>query len=134
MEKIFVDATDTPIGRLGSYTAKQALLGNKIFILNCEKSLITGRKENAVAKWKSRRAKGGSAHKGPYHSKDTEKIVKRAIRGMLPNYRSGRGKEAWSRIRCYNGVPKEYEKENIKSLKRGLSRRYIKLKELKEKL
>jgi len=58
----------------------------------------------------------------------TEKVVKRTIRGMLPNYRWGRGREAWKKIRCYDKIPKELdgkkfielEKENkIKTNKIG---------------
>lgn len=31
------------------------------------------------------------------------------IRGMLPDYRKGRGRVAYKKIRCYIGVPKEFE-------------------------
>ena len=29
---------------------------------------------------------------------------------MLPNFRWGRGREAYKRIKCYVGIPKEFEK------------------------
>ena len=32
---------------------------------------------------------------------------------MLPNYRTGRGREAFKRIRCYEGLPKELEKTKL---------------------
>jgi ribosomal protein L13 len=28
---------------------------------------------------------------------------------MLPNYRDGRGMNAFRRIKCYTGIPKEFE-------------------------
>ena len=134
MEKIFIDASGTPIGRIGSYTVKQALLGNKIFILNSEKAIISGRKTTTIDKYKERRAKGGSALKGPYHSKEPEKVLKRSLRGMLPDHRQGRGREAWKRIMCYIGVPKEYEKEKLIKIKTKKAIKYITLKGLQEKL
>ena len=48
---------------------------------------------------------------GPFFSRDPEKIMKRAIRGMLPDYRLGRGREAWRRVKCYQGVPEKFKKE-----------------------
>jgi large subunit ribosomal protein L13 len=51
--------------------------------------------------------------------------MKRAIRGMLPDYREGRGKESFKRIKCYVGVPKEYEgKEMIKN-NRKRSKKFV---------
>jgi len=133
-EKIFIDATDTSAGRIGTYVVGLVLKENKVFVVNAKKAIISGNKENAIAKWKKRRAMGGSALKGPYHSKDPEKILKRTIRGMLPNYKVGRGREAWKRIRCYNKVPEEYKDQELKSIKRKLPTKYITLKELGEKL
>ena len=61
-------------------------------------------------------------------------MLKRAIRGMLPNHREGRGRKAWKKIKCYIGIPKEYEdKKTIKSGKVKRSR-YMKIKELSERL
>jgi large subunit ribosomal protein L13 len=134
VDKIFLDATGTPIGRIGAFVAKKTLGGDKVFIVNSEKAIITGNKITAINKWKERRAKGGSALRGPYHSKDPEKVLKRAIRGMLPDHRSGRGKEAWSNIRCFNGVPEEYKDEKLEALKTKIKGKYITLEELKRKL
>ena len=133
-DKIFIDATGTGIGRIASYAAKQAIQGNKIFIVNAEKAIITGNKKDAILKWKERRAKGGSALRGPYHSKDPEKILKRSIRGMLPDYKLGRGRDAWKIIRCFNEIPEEYKDEKLMSLKSKTLIKHITLKELKEKL
>jgi large subunit ribosomal protein L13 len=134
MEKIFIDATNTQIGRIATFTVKQTLRGNKVFVLNSAQGIISGNKKDIIEKWRRRRAMGGSALKGPYHSKDPEKILKRTIRGMLPNYRSGRGRVAWKNIKCHNEVPEEYSKEKITTLKIRLPKKYIQLKELKEKL
>ncbi len=133
-EKIFIDATDTPMGRVASFTAKRALAGSKLFVLNSEKAIISGNKQMILEKYKERRALGGISLRGPFHSKDCEKIMKRAIRGMLPDYRLGRGREAWKRIRCFNGVPAEYQKEKLTKIETGAIAKKMPLEELKRKM
>jgi len=134
MAKIIIDANDSSIGRIGSYVAKKSLEGNEMIILNSEKAIISGNKTNNIEKYKRIRKMGGSALKGPFISKDTEKILKRCIRGMLPDYRKGRGREAWKRIKCYNGIPEEYKDEKLIKISRKAPVKKINLKELKEKL
>lgn len=36
---------------------------------------------------------------------------------MVPNYREGRGREAFKRIKCYMGIPEEYK--SAKMIKAG---------------
>ncbi len=104
-----IDGKNAVLGRLASYAAKEALKGEEIIILNCEDIIITGNKKNIEENFKIRRSRVGHSQKGPRHSKSSEKIVKRAIRGMLPDHREGRGKIAFKKIKCYVGVPKEFQ-------------------------
>jgi len=104
-----IDGKNAVLGRLASYVAKEALKGEEIIILNCEQIIITGNKKVIKKSFEEKRSRVGSSQKGPVHSKTSEKIVKRTIRGMLPNYREGRGRDAWKRIKCYVGIPKEFE-------------------------
>jgi len=94
---------------LASYAAKEALKGEDIIILNCEDIIITGNKKNIEENFKIRRSRVGHSQKGPRHSRSSEKMVKRSIRGMLPDHREGRGKIAFKKIKCYVGVPKEFQ-------------------------
>ena len=55
--KLIIDATNATFGRLASYAAKQALQGNDIVILNSEKAIISGRKENIIEKYQELRKK-----------------------------------------------------------------------------
>ena len=41
-----IDGTDATLGRLASYAAKQALQGEEIVVLNCEKVIITGKRKS----------------------------------------------------------------------------------------
>jgi large subunit ribosomal protein L13 len=118
---ITIDAKDLLVGRFATHVAKQALLGEKINIVNCEKAVISGSKEEVVAKFKNSRDRG--ATKGPFLHRTPAKFVKRIIRGMIP-YKKGRGKEAFEKITCYNKVPEDllnekfitYEEANIEKL------------------
>ena len=131
-DKIFIDATETPMGRVGTYAAKQAIQGVKVFVLNCENAIISGNKPNTLRRYREKMQKGGTALKGPYHSKEPEKIMKRAVRGMFRDHRNGRGKEAFRRVLCFNQTPEEYKKEKMISLKKRTLRKSIELKELKK--
>lgn len=106
---IVLDGKNAVLGRLASYVAKRALLGEEIAVINVDDIIITGSKKDIKDNFELRRSKVGSGQKGPKYSRDTEKIVKRAIRGMLPNHRTGRGKDAFLRIKTYRGIPKEFE-------------------------
>jgi large subunit ribosomal protein L13 len=135
MEKIFIDADGEVMGRVGAFCAKQALLGNEIYVFNCDKVIISGRKEMIIEDSKARRRLNTfKPDKGPYFTKIPEKIMKRAIRGMLPDFRVGRGKEAWRRIKCYPGIPTEFKKEKLIKINSKVSAETISLKELQAKL
>ncbi len=104
-----IDGQNAIVGRLASYVAKEALNGETIVIVNCDKAIITGNRASIKEEFAEIRGKIGSGQMGPKVSRNPERIVKRIIRGMMPNYRWGRGKEALTRIKCYVGVPKEFE-------------------------
>ncbi len=106
---IIIDGKDAILGRLASYTAREALKGEEIAIVNCEQIIITGNRKNIEEGLEAKRKRVGSTQKGPKVSRMSEKVVKRVIRGMLPNYRTGRGRDAFKRVKCYVGVPKEFE-------------------------
>lgn len=101
------------LGRLASYTAKELLRGEEIAIVNCEKIIITGNRAFIKSEFARKRNMVGTSQKGPKHSAKSEIIVKRTIRGMLPNHREGRGKEIYAKLKCYEEIPKEFEGKKI---------------------
>lgn len=125
-----IDGKDAILGRLASFATKEALKGEDVVIVNCEKVKISGSKKNIEKEFGIKRARGGSAQKGPYHSKLSEKIVKRVIRGMLPNYREGRGSVAYKRIICYDKIPKEFESSKKINLEKREPTKSIKVEEI----
>jgi len=104
-----IDGKNAILGRLASYVAKESLKGEEVVILNCDQVIITGNKKFIEEDFKAKRRRVGFSQKGPKISRTPYLIVKRTIRGMIPNYRTGRGREAFKRIKCYNGIPKEFE-------------------------
>ena len=119
-----IDGENAVVGRIASYCSKQALQGEEIAIVNCEKAIITGNKKRIQAEFAIKRGRVGSSQKGPKHPRTSEKIVKRAIRGMLPDHRMGRGRVAFKRIKCYKGIPKEFEDKDKIKLKTKIKRKY----------
>jgi large subunit ribosomal protein L13 len=134
MKKIIIDAELAPYGRLCSYIAKKALEGNEIIVVNSEKAIMSGNKKGIIEKYKNLRAKGGHSLNGPKYSRLCYKILKRGVRGMLPDHRKGIGKQAIQNVKCYNGIPEEFSKIKMEKIKNRVYRNYISLKELSEKL
>ena len=112
--ELYIDATNLIVGRLGTYVAKQALLGAKVKIFNSEKAIITGKKEEVLAKYSTKHKMGIT--KGPFLPRMPDRFVKRIIRGMLP-YKSERGKNAYKNIICYIGVPEEFKDQKLETIK-----------------
>lgn len=108
MKELVIDAKGAVLGRLASYSAKQALLGNKVVIVNCENIEITGKPKTTIREYRDIRSKGGASLHGPFFPKHPERIVKRTIRGMLA-HRQSRGNDALKRIMCYNEIPEKYK-------------------------
>lgn len=112
---MIIDGTNLLMGRLASFVAKKALLGEKIDIVNCEKVMISGNRESVFAKYRRFREMGEPFH-GPFMPRVPHLILKRTIRGMLP-YKQEKGKKAFQSIMCHIGVPKELEGKKFETIK-----------------
>ncbi len=125
-----IDGKGATMGRLATYVAKEALKGHEIVVLNCNDVIVTGNKTNIKDEFNERRNLGGNSLKGPKHPKISYHVVKRAIRGMLPDHRTGRGREAFKRIKCYNNIPKEFEGKEMLQVGKDKKIKYISVKEM----
>jgi large subunit ribosomal protein L13 len=112
---IVIDAKDSIVGRLATVVAKKALEGEEIAIVNCDQAVYSGNEDNVLAKFKQNRNRTVPL-KGPYYPRQSDAIVKRSIRGMLP-YKTQRGKQAFARIKCYVAVPENLTKEKATTIK-----------------
>ncbi len=127
--QVIIDGKHAIMGRLASYVAKQSLLGKKVIILNSDEVIIMGNKKDIVKRYLIKVSRGGSSLKGPKMERNPERILKRAIRGMV-SHKEGRGREAMKRIICYNTIPKEYENSKKVTSGKEKSGKFITLKEL----
>ena len=128
-EQIVIDAKGAVLGRTASYAAKQALLGKKVIVVNCNYALLTGRRNMVLEYYSHMRSRGRGAQKGPIIPKLAERLMKRTIRGML-EYTQKRGEDALNKIICYNETPKEFEAAKKISLARALRVKTITLEEV----
>lgn len=104
---IVIDAKDLIVGRLGTKIAKLVLMHEEVAVINCEKAVFTGKKEVVFKKYKEAKERGAPL-KGPFYPRRPDFFLRRTFRGMLP-YKSGRGAEAYANLKCYVGVPQEFE-------------------------
>lgn len=109
---MIIDGADMILGRLASYVAKKALLGEKVDIVNCEKAVLTGNKNSIFKEYKERMELGTRPTKGPFMPKMPDRFVRRCIRGMLP-YKQEKGRKAFKRVMCYIGIPDEFKDKKI---------------------
>ncbi len=110
-----IDATGATLGRLSANTAKRLLKGEEIAIVNSEKAIISGKKRMIKEKYMQKR-EVGTYRKGPFFPRMPDMIVKRTIRGMIP-YQTPHGRAAFKRLKCYMGVPKEFEGKKFEVVK-----------------
>lgn len=106
---IVIDASNLILGRMATFAAKQALLGQEVRIINVEKAVISGKKKTVISETKKDMERGTPA-KGPFIPHMADRYVRRTIRGMLP-YKQPKGAEAYKRVLCYTGVPEELKNE-----------------------
>lgn len=130
---MIIDAKDAILGRLSSYAAKQALLGNKVEIINCEESVISGRKQASLHEY-IRRMKRKAPTKAPFFYRRPDMFVKRTIRGMLP-FKRARGREVFKNIKCHVGVPDSLKEKKALTIEHAGSEKlhsadYLKVKDI----
>ena len=109
-----VDGTNLIAGRLCSNVAKLLRNGNRIFIINCDKIMMSGKKSSIIGEYEEFLKINSIIHPrhGPKHPRRPDTIIKRMVRGMLPKEKPSK-KTDLARLRTYIGVPKE-----VKGLKK----------------
>lgn len=115
MTERVIDGTGAVAGRLASYAAKKALLGETVTVCNCEKLVITGNPRYVFQRYHHLIKETGQPQKGPFISKMPDRFFRRIIRGMLPHERT-RGREAFKRVMCYIGTPTEYKDKQLEKV------------------
>ncbi len=109
-----VDGTNMLLGRMASVIAKRALKGEKIDVVNCEKVVVSGNKGYLVS-WYTKKQKRGHTIGGPYFPKQSDRIVRRTIRGMVP-HKTAHGRQAYENVMCHVGVPDKLKNEKMETI------------------
>merc|ERR1712093_179335 len=105
-----IDARDHLLGRLASFVAKEALLGQKIVVVRCEELVISGSHIRNKLKLLMKRNKrmNTNPRKGPFHHKSPADMFMRVVRGMLPHVWY-RGSAAFQRVKAVEGIPAPFD-------------------------
>jgi len=109
-----IDAKDLILGRMASTIAKRLLKGEKIIVVNAEKSVLSGKKKSRVIDAKEF-LEVGHPKKGPFHYRRPDRIVRRTVRGMLP-YKQPKGKQAYKMLKVFIGMPEELKDQKMETL------------------
>ena len=133
-----IDASNLVLGRMAAKVAKEALSGESVVVVNCEKAVVTGTKKLVLGKYKHARLERGDPYHGPFISRMPDRMVKRTIRGMLP-YKKEKGEKAYKKIRCFVGIPEKYSNEKIETFAFASSEKlknpnFVKLEEVAKEL
>lgn len=131
---IVYDAEKHVAGRLATTIAHRLLSEEvEIVIVNAEKAIITGDRDNILENYKAKRDRGYT-HSGPFFPRRADLILKRTVRGMLP-YDRPMGRAAYKRLKVYVGVPDEFtdaQKEKVETAMRSTTGRYITVGDIAE--
>jgi len=109
---IVINAKNKILGRLCTEVSS-ALLRNqeRIIVVNANDAIITGTTPNIMERFQERTHRRGKGNplKNAKYPRYPDKMLKFAVRGMLP--RNARGNAALKRLRVYIDAPEEYQKD-----------------------
>ncbi|MCK4332594.1 MAG: 50S ribosomal protein L13 [Thermoplasmatales archaeon] len=109
-----IDADGAILGRMCTNVAKRLLSKENIAVVNSEKAIISGKKSVIKNHYKQKR-EVGTYRKGPFFPRMPDRLVKRTVRGMIP-YQTPHGREAFKKLKCYMGIPKEFEGKKFEKI------------------
>jgi len=115
--KRVINAEGASLGRLSTVVAKSLIQGDEIAIINSDKAIISGKKKEIKEEYQQKRDVG-TYRKGPFFHRSPEKILKRTVRGMIP-YQTPHGREAFKRLKCYIGVPEEFNEKDAEIIEQA---------------
>lgn len=135
-DEIVFNAEGLILGRMASAVAQLLLSGERIYVVNAEKTVVSGERSSLVRAWKDFlkiKSMANPRRYGPFHSRRPDRILRDAVRGMLPTDKA-KGRSSLRRLRVYIGVPdflRESQLETIpEAASERLRRRYVSLGDL----
>ena len=106
---VVVDATSHIAGRLASNVAKLLLQGQRVTVVNCEKIMMSGKRETQIREYREFLEINSIINykHGPVHYRRPDTLMAKMIRQMLPFDRKPSGKIAYAKLRTYIGAPND---------------------------
>merc|ERR1712075_18218 len=107
---VVIDARGHVLGRLASFVAKEALLGQKVMVVRCEDIVISGSFIRNKLKLLMKRNKRMNTNpkKGPFHHRSPADMFVWVVPGMIP-HKLYRGSAAFQRVKAVEGVPEPFD-------------------------
>lgn len=128
-----INAENKIVGRLATEIARKAK-EEEVKVVNSEKAVFSGDEEEVKEQYRQKYERG-SRDFGPYYPKRPDKVLKRVIRGMLPDGEAG--EEALSNVKTYLAVPHDIEDVEEVDVREGddlKNRNYVKLGEVSKSI
>jgi len=107
---MIIDAENHVLGRLATQVVAELKEGNEVDIVNADRAIVKGNPDSTIEKYRTRYERGDRDH-GPQYPKAPERIVRRAVRGMLPS--NSEGREMLGRLNVHTGNPDSVDAEII---------------------
>jgi len=133
---MIIDAKGLVAGRLASKIAKRLINGESLTIVNAGEAVLVGKRSAIMPKFKQRvdASVHSNPHYGPKYDRIPSKILRRMVRGMLPN-KKRTSERLISNLIVYNEIPSGMEKnETIAEVKCNEKHDFMSLKEVAELL
>jgi large subunit ribosomal protein L13 len=133
---MIVDAKGLVAGRLASKIAKRLINGEILTIVNAGEAVVVGKRSAIMPKFKQRvdASVHSNPHYGPKYDRIPSKILRRMVRGMLPN-KKRTSERLITNLTVYNEIPSGMEKnETIAEVKCNEKHDFMSLKEVAELL
>ncbi|MEM5766578.1 MAG: 50S ribosomal protein L13 [Candidatus Aenigmatarchaeota archaeon] len=129
---IIYDAENQILGRLCTRIAKDLLSGKRVFVVNCEKAVVSGNPKYIQKKYLEKIWRGDVKH-GPFFPKTPDGIFRRTVRGMLPWHKT-KGKKAYKNLKVFISLPDEFKGKELKKVKEAdaskLKTKFMSLEEI----
>jgi len=114
---IVLNAKNKILGRIASDISARLLRSSeKIIVVNANDAIISGSKDDIMARFKERTHRKGKGNplKNAKYPRYPDKMLKFAVRGMLP--RNARGQNALRNLKVFIDAPEEYIKDMPKEV------------------
>jgi large subunit ribosomal protein L13 len=137
---LVIDAEGAVLGRLATYIAKALQEGFKVYVVNAEKSVVSGERLRVIEGykvWLRIKTLRNPQKRSPKRPRSPESIIKKTVKGMLPkNFL--KGYDALTRLKVYVGIPNELKGKKAIKLSIAdsarLGREYVTLAEIARSL